>query len=519
MTQIRKKVSGGTAVNRSEECCVRTSPDRRQLTDILRVSFACPLFALLALPGISEACTPPAPAVDAGFYHDDVSHLPRNARGVMFYLPSKNPDVADFRVTSPDHKGPLALQLRVARNGNIRLEPVGGFAPNARYTFAYLPKHERWRFPDRMSVTIDDAVVDTAGTYAIDLAPRPEIRMISVPGSPACIEPAVAVTQPFSYRLPASLAPYRTQLEYGTDVRPEPLRKLSKHMPELYGWPFRLVSYYASIFWPDRGTIDAHYTGADDAIVASCDQSRLRGVLRGTVAFPEVDDKEYRAEPVALDLGRNVLGQCRPLDALTRTMQIYGAKKGLEAVCGRTTAFADTPDRSSAVDATEHWERSLSLLNDLSPTCSLVALAHATHTRQYLPDRNAMHRLGAALEDGIDMADRMWAASRNAGQQEPAYRQSIDALDYLMQEMPAELRTNAPAMLTPLLPRLAAHLAEPVPYRPDTVAALIIRAGSLPDSLRTQLMALAQGRTPGASHSRAILAALRGPIPARPVKP
>ena len=458
---------------------------------------------------MSVACSPPEPALDAGFYRDNVSQLPRNARGVMFLPPSTKPKASDFKLTSPDDKRPLALRLHsLGKSGQIRLEPVGGFAPKARYTFQYLPAHERWRYPDRMSVTIDDKVVDTAGAYAIELAPQPEIRMIVVPGSPACIEPAVALAQPFSYRIPAALLPYRAALKYGTDVAPERSPNSNKAMPGLAGWPFQPTSYYSTIFLPHREIIDDYYSGADDVIVAACDQPRLRGKLTGSVAFPELDDKAYRAAPVTIDLSKKVVGKCRPLDALTRTMQVYGAEKALGAVCDRTYGFDPNPSNSAA--STDRWERALEMLYDLSPTCTLVSLEHAISRRQYAPDRNAMGRMGAALAEGLRVARVSWLAEHKPAESEPVFLQTVDGLDYLMRGLPAPLRPNTSAMLSPLLPELTVRLAEQKPYRPDAVAALIVRAGSLPTDVRARIMSIAQGRTIGAPHARAILIAIPG---------
>lgn len=428
----------------------------------------------------------------------------------MFFLDSKKLKASDFKITSPDDKRPLALRVRILQNGGvIRLEPVGGFAPNSHYEFKYIPAHERWRYPDHMSVMIDDAIVDTAGTYAIELAPQPEVRMIVVPGSPACVEPAVAMTQPFSYRVPAAVQPYRAALEYGTSVRPEPLPEPAKKKIEFRGWPFQPDSYYAVIFGPYRQGIDEYYTGADDAIVASCDQRQLRSELTGSVAFPEVDDKVYRVAPVRTDLSRNIIGQCLPLDALTRTMHVYGAKKALKT-CGRSYVFDYDSKPSDTATRTDEWERALGFLYGLSPTCELVMLAHVMSTREYLPDRKAMGRLGAALEDGLRSSDGMWRVNGKQIEEEPEYLQSIDGLDYLMRELPKDLQLNASAMLVPLLPRLVAHLADPKPYRPGAVAALIVRAGKLPASVRAQITSIAQGRTVGASYARAILAAKAG---------
>ena len=495
------------------------------------------LLVVVAMPGMALACSPPAPTLDAGFYRDDVTRLPRNARGVMFFLPSAKAAAADFRLTSPDDKRPLALRLHTFRDrGTIRLEPAGGFVPKARYTFEYLPAHEAWRFPDRMSVTIDETVVDTAGRYAIEPAPRPEVRMIVVPGSPACIEPAVAVAQPFSYRVPAGLAPYRTALEYGTAVHLPPRRGADQQGPRLRGWPFEPASYHADILWHERGIIAAPYTAADDAIVAACDQKPLRAQshaqshaqlqaqLRGTVAFPEVDDTVHRVAPVRIDLGRNVLGECRPLDALTRTMQVYGAAKALEAVCGRTLAY--DPADADGGDPTARWERSLAFLFDLSPTCTLAALAEAVRTRQYVPDNKATARLGAALAEGVRSSRASWrvddASAHQPVSSDPVFRQSIDGLDRLVRHLPADLQPRASGMLAPLLPELGAQLAEPMPYRPDLLAALIIRVGSLPADVRARILWVARGRTAAAPHARAILSALpvqdargrAGPTPA-----
>jgi hypothetical protein len=46
-----------------------------------------------------------------------------------------------------------------------------------------------------------------------------------------------------------------------------------------------------------------------------------------------------------------------------------------------------------------------------------------------------------------------------------------------------------------------------VPDESDAVADLIIRAGSLPADVRGRLTSIAQGKTAGAPHARAILAA------------
>lgn len=272
------------------------------------------------MPRTAVACTPLAPAVDAGFPRSNITHLPRNARGVIFLATSVRPEVSDFLLTSPDDPRQLALKLHsMPDGGQIRLEPVGGFMPSARYTFQYRPTHKKWRFPDQMTVVIDEQVAETAGTYAIELAPQPEVRMVLMPGSPACTYPAVALTQPFSYRVPEALASYRTGLEYGTRILSEPLGKAGKE----------LSSYFARFLWRNPYRTDQDYTGADDAVIATCDQQKLRGELIGTVAFPEVDDHEYHLDPVTVDLGHNVLGECKPLDALTRTMQTFGTVQTL----------------------------------------------------------------------------------------------------------------------------------------------------------------------------------------------
>lgn len=465
------------------------------------------LLAFVGVPGVALACTPPVPTVDAGFYRDDVQRLPSNARGVMFFLPSTTPKASDFRISSPDDKRSIELRLDVVGNDSVfRLEPVGGFAPNARYTFEYLPTHGKWRYPDRVNVEIDDVVVDTTGQYAIELAPQPEVRMLEVPGSPACTHPVVALTQPFSYQIPAALAPYRTALEYKTTVRPEPLRGPGKQWNGEGGWPYKMVSYHATVVWPNRYMTDDFYTGADDVIAASCGHEALRGELGGRVAFPEVDDHAYRIEPVTVDLSRNVMGECRPLDALIRTMQAYGAERALNTFC--RNVFGYDPDQSNAAESGAKWVRALGLLSGLSTTCTLVKLAQVIDTRQYTPDQTAMGQLGTALADGLKSArtERRRPDARPI-RHDPAFLQTVDALEHLTRTLPPNLQPSAAAVIVPLLPEFAAHLADPAPYRPDAVADLIIRAGSLPADVRSQLTSIAQGKTVGAQHARAILAA------------
>jgi len=239
----------------------------------------------------------------------------------------------------------------------------------------------------------------------------------------------------------------------------------------------------------------------------------------GSVSFPEVDDKAYRVVPATIDLSHNVLGRCSPLDALTRTMQVYGAAKALESTCHRTLVFSYNVREVAGADLSSVWEQAFGMPYNLSPTCALVTLAHATSTGQYVPDRTEMGRLGTALAKGLQFAQRMWLADRTFSGYGSVYFQSIDGLDYLMREMPSGLRPNVSAMLVPLVPRFVTDLADPKPYRPDVVATLIVRAGRLPGDARAQIVSIARGQTAGAQYARAVLSALPGANVAQPFRP
>jgi hypothetical protein len=461
--------------------------------------------ALLATGGAAVACSPPAQADESGFFRHEVTRLPKNALGVMFYTGRNIPSAAAFKVVSTDDKRVLRLHIR--QYGDmpwVRLELEGGFQPGARYAFHYVRSHGAWRYPDKLAVTIDDTAVETAGHYALALAPHAVARVVTVPtGSGSCWEPAAAIAQEFTYAVPTQLAGYRAALMYDIDAStvtaPAP--------PEL--WPRGPELYYHDGYLLGQ-PYDPEYSAHRNAVVAACGSPVTRGTLQAVVAFPEVDDRRYRTAPVAFDLGGQPGAACRPTDALARTMRERGAERVLRQVCYLqlgTGAFFGS--QALAARPLEEWERGLDFLHALSPTCNLMGLAYLWETRQFTLDRRMVARLGAALRNGLETAQRMDVAAPNPDHP-PAFHQAVQALDYLVRRLPPEHRDMvAVPLLAPLQPMLVAALAAPVPYQPDQLAALIMRSGALPAALRASIRSTAGSATPGAPHARAILAAAR----------
>ena len=418
------------------------------------------------------ACTPPRQRAWSGFARAGIAHLPGNARGVVFFPAARTPRPADFRVTSDEDKRPLSVRVQAFKGARwVRLEPVHGFQPGARYRFRYVPRHGDWEYPDEMTVAIDDAAVTLEGDYTLELAAGPAIQVVLVPRpSGACVEPSTSVVQPFTYRIPPALLPYRDALAYVASMAsvPRPGAQV-KSAPFLLAWEEAPVLYETEDGSLGRG-YSKRYTARDNAVVAACGTRWPRMRLTGYVSFPELDPVAHRTPTVEFDLNQGIDGGCDPLEALLRSVDWRAPEPSLRELCHMSAAgsfsMAGLPLRD--VDPME-WAFHLSFFTHMSTTCNLVALAHLWHTEQAIPQPDMLRGIGTAIETG-------W---RDAA---PADRDAaVHALAYLTDQLPQATREAAARqLLAPLRAALERALAEPHPGRPDELAKLIQLAGGEP---------------------------------------
>jgi hypothetical protein len=449
---------------------------------------------LVAVP--VAACTPPGPREDSGFVRSKVDHLPKNARGVMFYLAGRQPKVTDVEVTSSQDKRKLTLRINRMNEDDawVRLEPVQGFLPGARYRFRFVGKHAAWSNPDEMSVTIDNEDVSTVGDYAITLASRPAHKVIVVPtSSGSCVEPVTAVVQEFTYATPASLQRYRDILTYDAQLLPLPgAPKITSYALE---WPLPVPTLYDNGNYSLGRGFSQRYNRRNNAIVAACGPEQGRIKLVGLVGLPEVDLHAHRTPVVELDLNSNVEGRCDALDALVHSVDWRTPEPSLRELCQGSLArsFRDFDGPLRAVEF-EAWERALSFSYAMSPTCNLVALGYLWHTGQYDARPETLHLLGTALETGMRRAER---AQHDA---------AVHALVYVIEQFPlAKRRAMAEQLLRPVQPVLVDALAEPSPLRPDELAHLIDLGGPLTPALRRKVELIANGKTATRAQARRLL--------------
>lgn len=454
------------------------------------------LVVALLVAGPVVACTPLGPRDDSGFVRSKVEHLPNNARGVMFYLASRQLRVADVEVTSSQDKRKLTLRINRInkKDARVRLEPVQGFLPGARYRFRFVSKHAAWSNPDEMSVTIDNEEVSTVGNYAIAPASRPAHKVIVVPtSSGSCVEPVTAVVQEFTYAIPASLRQYRDILTYDAQLLPLPgALKATAYVLE---WPLPMATLYDNGNFSLGLGFSQRYDSRNNAIVAACGPKQGRVRLVGFVGLPEVDLPAHRTPVVDIDLNRNAEGRCDALDALVHSVNWRTPEASLRELCQGSLARSfrnfDAPLR--AVES-EAWERALSFLYAMSPTCNLVALGYLWHNGQFDARPQTLHLLGTALETGMRRADR---AQHDA---------AVRALVYVIEQFPsARRRTMAQQLLRPIQPVLVDALAEPSPLRPDELTHLIELGGPLTPALRRKVEFIANGKTATQAQARRLL--------------
>jgi hypothetical protein len=443
------------------------------------------------------ACSPPALRDESGFVRHQLVRLPKNARGLMFRLAARDPRPGDFRVSSAEDQRPLKLRIRSfgARDW-VRLELENGFQPGARYRFRYLPAHGSWMYPDEASVAIGADSVATGGRYAIELAPQPEHRMVTVMSSSgSCVEPAPVVAQEFSYAVPPALEPYRDMLLYDASM--------SVSKPGVTGAPDELIDAWRdgpSLYDMGKFSLgwgyDDTYNARHNAVVAPCGKQWPRARLHATVSFPEVDELVHHTRDAEVDLNRNIHGRCGRVETLVQTVGRQAPEPVLRRLCGIYLAGGgQTPPRAVEL---EKWALDLEYFsNSVSPTCNLVALAYLWQSG--LPPPQALDRLGAALHLGLTRAA-------------PADRdEALHALAHLVDRLPPAKRPLAARrLLGPSQPLLVELLADPKAANPDELARLIRASGDMPAALRQKLRKTAEGATPGAASARALLAGLSG---------
>lgn len=453
--------------------------------------------AALAASPLGHACSPPPIVQEAGFVRAHVERLPKNAKGVMFAPAPGALRASDFRVESKEDGGPLALRIRRIRNSHwVRIEPVEGFRPGARYLFRYLPAHQPWRHADSHAVAIDDAAAGTAGRYAIEPALHAVNRVLMVPTSAgSCTKPAPVVLHAFSHAVPGGLSPYRHALQYEVHHLSFASPGLNRKDPRVEEWgPASGPSLRG---WMVRSL--AQPLGPHDAVIAPCGNRWNRVRLRSTVSFPELDDRRHITREVALDLSRGAGGECGELEALLQTMAAGSPEAVLREVCLSSLGPDFTMGKVRlATIPLEDWERSLEFpFVEMAPSCNLAALAHLWRNGAQPPTPAYLDRIAAALERGYVIAD---AALR---------QQIVHSLAYLVGQLPDRHRPRvASRLLAPLLPSLVEALSVPHPRRPDELAQLIVASGALPPALRVRVVSVAAGKSAAAQSAKAILVAL-----------
>lgn len=450
--------------------------------------------ALLAMPFHAMACSPPPMTSDAGFYRSYATRLPKNAQGVMFFSPAGVPRASQFQLSSDSDKRTLSLRVRsIANSQLVRLEPIGGFKPGARYHFRYRSKHGAWSYPDTLSVSIDNASVDTVGHYALDLAPRLVQRIVHVPTSQGtCTKPVPVVVQAFSHRVPAALEAYRDVLDYYTVSSNVASGRQSQKEPITVEWNAHSEPVIETqMSFPRIGQ-------ANDAVIAPCYNRWKRVRLRSAVAFPELDDQVRSIGEVELDLSRAMPGECGELESLIQSLNAGTPDRVMREACGPSLDGRYRFGQLGLADFTiDDWERSLSFAFDMSPTCNLVALSQLWKTAHGSPAPAFVDRIAAALRQGF------------AGSDAGLRSQTVHGLAYLLLQLPERQRQDVgPRLVGPSLPILVEELGQPRPNRANEVAALIISGRRLPANLRRRVEQVAAGKTQAATHAKSVLQAL-----------
>jgi hypothetical protein len=462
---------------------------RQCLPGAIAFLLACPVWA----------CTPPRQRDESGFDRANVKSLPKNARGVMFYLAGGIPRSTDFQITSAQDKRPLSVRVRAFKGyAWVRVEPVSGFQAGASYEFRYLGKHGDWANPDVMRVTIDDVVASSSGEYAISQAARPAYKVIIIPTSAgSCVEPSPAAVQEFTYSIPPAMERYRDALLYSAHVVLP--RAVTRNIPFVPPWTEAPTLYEDSNYSLGLG-IGKQYDARNNAVVLACGARWRRARLAATVIFPELDMTVHRVPTVDIDLDRHVEGECEQLEALLRTIDWRSPESSLRAVCQRALV-SPFPQSGQALrtTGTEEWERGLNHLYGMVPTCNLVALAYLWNGRQYDMKPETFGRIGRALAGGLQYAEQ------------PEADAAVHALTYVVNQLPGNARhAMARSLLMPLQPALVDALAEPRQRRAGEIASLIRLGGELTADMRRKLQAISISNLPGRDQARQLLA---GPAP------
>ncbi len=411
----------------------------------------------------------------------------------MFLPLSGIPRAEDFRLESVDDGRMVALRIRrIEDTPWVRVEPIGGFTPGVRYLFRYLPAHPRWRHADTQAVTIDDAAVDTAGQYALALAPQTVNRVVTVPAGASCSKPVPAVLQEFAYAIPPTLQRYRDALHYdvsflgatsSTLARKDPMEIAlsSGDSPALLSWLSWNTPY------PRKPR---------DAVIAPCANQWRRVPMHARISFPELDDRRHLTPEVTMDLRRAAAGECGPLEAVLQSMRAGSPDTVLRQACRLSLGFGDFGQHGRPADIPiEDFERSLEYpITEMTPTCEMIVLAQRWRGAARKPDPVFVNRVGAALQRGFAWVD---GAKRE---------QTVHALVYLLDQLPERFHEGmARRLVKPMLPLLVDQLAAARPRRPGELARLIAAAGPLPAPLRARLASIGAGGSTAAPHARAIL--------------
>jgi len=445
----------------------------------------------VALPG--QACTPPPLSVEAGFARAHVQHLPRNAKGVVFLPLSGIPRASDFRLESVDDGRSVALRIRrIEDTPWVRIEPIGGFEPGVRYLFRYLPAHPRWRHADAQAVTIDDATVDSAGRYALALAPQTVNRVVTVPAGASCTKPIPVVLQEFAYAIPPALQRYQDALHYDVSFLGATTSTLARKDPMAIAWTSG--DNPALLSWLSWNT--PYPRKPRDAVIAPCANQWRRVPMRARISFPELDDRRHLTREVSMDLRRAAAGECGPLEAILQSMQAGSPDTVLRQACRLSLGFGvfGKPGRPADIPV-EDFERSLEYpITEMTPTCEMIVLAQLWRGAARKPDQAFVNRVGAALQRGFAWVD---------GEKR---EQTVHALVYLLDQLPGRFHHGmARRLVRPMLPLLVDELAAARPRRPGELARLIAAAGPLPAPLRARLASVAAGASTAAPHARTIL--------------
>ncbi|MGV7206779.1 hypothetical protein ACLB1G_02870 [Oxalobacteraceae bacterium A2-2] len=389
----------------------------------------------------------------------------------------------------------ISEPLRAAQR-LVRVGPVGGFQPGARYTIAY-PRPLNGRDVAPLAVTIDSAPLDTGALrYQLAAEGEPLRRLLPVSANASCVTSIPAMAQTARYLLPDALAPYRQGVSYFSESRPADAADAAD------AEDYTDLGYKTSLC--DTRPFGATNLGdGREQLYASCARPTAAVLLRGWAGLLEVEDRLQPTPAIRIELGG---GACTAPSVLQEALDSGERLRIRATACHMDIWLARVPSateaaRRAAADGLMRYaldgeaddqlcaQAALGYLAAHSPTVAAIdaQLAQLSRTGLLSDQRDTV---GRTLEL-MTQQSRIWRATpaRVQGLLLP----SLPPLVQLAGGSDPAWRRSAAGLLSRLGPAASAH-----------TTALLAAAESSPEQARDLIPALAK-IAPGDSRVQAFL--------------